>query len=340
MLNILSNIYGFFIDKRNRNFDNKRNSIIEISKPVISVGNISVGGTGKTPFVQMLAAGLQSRGNKPAIIGGGYKRKTKGKLIISDGGFIFSNANECGDEMYLLAKNLNVPVIVHDKKYLAALVADEKFDIDVVIVDDGFQHRKLKRNIDIVIIDNKTIENSKLIPAGVLREPLNNISRANIIALNEDVDNKILMPYLTSNHVVIKVKSVPGKIYDLNSGNEISIEEFENIKKGSLAFSGIANPVRFIDSLTQLDIKIIKHIKYADHHKYSNNDIRKIINQCVNLSINKIITTEKDAVKLDFAKGIFIKNNISCYVLPVRTEIIEGEDSFWNYVMDVLDKSK
>jgi tetraacyldisaccharide 4'-kinase len=302
------------------------------------VGNLSVGGTGKTPFVQMLATALINMGYNPAIVGRGYKRKTKGEIIVSDGEKIMANADEAGDEMLLLAEALGVPVIAHDEKAEGAKSASEKFNIDLVILDDGFQHRQLYRDLDIVLIDKDTVENPYMMPKGRLREPPESLHRADVICLTNQAK---LDEYFTQNidekAIYICVKPILGKAYNLIDSKKTTRSEFRDIQDATIAVSGIAKPERFQQMLENLHINITKHMDFPDHHEYSRSDILNIAETCRKNGIESIVTTEKDAAKLREFKQFFAENEIKCYVFPVSLTITEGKSPFFRKLKQILN---
>ncbi|MDQ1266970.1 MAG: tetraacyldisaccharide 4-kinase, partial [Bacteroidota bacterium] len=212
MLSALSKIYGAAVVWNNKRFDSGSIIPVKCKAPVISIGNISAGGSGKTPFTIMLTKEIIRMGYRPAIVGKGYKRKSRGLKIVSDGIEIFTNPVEAGDEMFMLAERLRVPVIVHDTKAEAALVADNRFKPDVIIIDDGFQHRGLYRDLDIVLLDAASLERPYLLPKGRLREPLSSLNRADIISIPED--GVKLTDEFINNKLIIASSVQPAGIFD------------------------------------------------------------------------------------------------------------------------------
>ncbi|MFA6571289.1 MAG: tetraacyldisaccharide 4'-kinase [Bacteroidota bacterium] len=329
----ISGVFKYFVERNNAKFDKEEIALTKVACPVISVGNLSVGGTGKTPFVIMLAKFLLDSGIKPAIIGKGYKRKSKGELIISDGNTIFSDYQNAGDEMYLVAKSLAVPVVVHNEKYLAAQTAFENFKPDCIIIDDGFQHRRLHRDIDIVLIDKDTAERPFLIPKGRLREPLSSLQRADVVVYTDVFDTSQITKHLKDSCISIRTISKTGDVYSLKDKSTFNPGEADN---NCIAFCGIANPARFNAALFKAGINPKDTICFNDHHNYSQKDISKIINVCKKYSAAYAVTTEKDAVKLSLASEQFEANNIQLAVLPVYTKIIEGEKDFCDYILSCI----
>jgi len=322
LLQTLSKIFGMFVKRRNRLFDSEKPIVTFLGIPVISVGNLSVGGTGKTPFTKMLAQSLLRYGYKPAIIGSGYGRKSKGLVVVSDGDRILSNPVECGDEMFMLAESLNVPILVHNKKYKAGITAIENFDIDCIIIDDGFQHRRLNRDSDILLIDSNVFLKPYLIPYGRLREPLESLRRADIICLmNCEVPSnyKGLFPPKKTFHAETKVL-VPRNL------NIIEEKPYTvPVAKSVIALSAIANPHRFTESLKSKGMNVEKEFFFKDHYYFDEKDIAKVIRCCNENRIEHVLTTEKDAVKLKEFINKFTSSEIFLSVLPIEIEIRNKE---------------
>jgi len=351
LLKLFENIFGSFVERRNNSFDLNKIEQYRGKIPVISIGNISVGGSGKTPFTIELAKLLLESGIHPAVIGRGYKRKSTGGIIVSDGKQILSSAEEAGDEMLLIAQKLNVPVVLHQKKYEAARIVEENFNVDVILLDDGFQHRKLHRNIDIVILDSKTIEKPFLLPRGRLREPLKSILRADIICLYSESDYRNIAGFISNDAAVFYISVKKDGIYYLAKYNPIAcdsefqkenyinvpFEEVLNDKEKKFAtLSSIANPERFFNSIN--DIRFSHSFIFQDHYQYSEKDILKIIKNCKNKDINSLITTEKDAVKLYRFNELFKSNSIFVYVFSIKIDILDFQ-KLTDVVLRTIDKT-
>ncbi len=330
--NLLSRIYGFFVGKRNDNFDSSDN-IVRCNVPVISVGNLSVGGTGKTPFVQMLTKYFLSKGFKPGIVGKGYKRTGKGEVIVGDGINVLVTAAVGGDEMVLLADSLKVPVIAHDSKAQAALSMQEKFDVDLIIVDDGFQHRKLHRDLDIVLIDKDTHDNPELMPVGRLREPVDSLKRADIVCTTGNFElSQIFIGNMKHDAVRIRVKPVQANPYYLGDRIQIKVRESKESPIEVIAFAGIAKPNRFFEMLKEMGYINLDTHPFSDHHNYTESDVKLLIEKCRKQKCNHIATTEKDAAKIIEFNDILKKNNIKCVVFPIALTITDGKIDFFKLI--------
>lgn len=326
MLGVISSLYGRVITRRNRRFDERKNPIVTVTVPVISVGNVSVGGTGKTPMVMYIAELLMSAGYKPAIILRGYRRSTRGLRVVHDGSKIEGTAKEVGDEAMLHASRLGVPVVVAESKVDAAVHAAGFLPCDVIIVDDGFQHRALHRDLDVVLVNRKTLDDQRLLPAGRLREPLTSLERADVVvASGGGITRDELQAYCSPEAIVARMQVTA----DAPSLHEQRL----------LAFAGIANPDRFNDTLKACGVDVVSNIEFRDHHVYGNTDIEKIIASAKSLGVN-VVTTEKDAVKLQPAKELFDAAGIEMHVLPITARITDGFQEFETKVIDTVKDFK
>jgi tetraacyldisaccharide 4'-kinase len=337
MLESLSKFYGYLVERRNRSFDSGSLAIKKVSCPVISVGNISTGGTGKTPFVIMLAEKLIELGYDPAVAGRGYARRKKQLSIISDGKDIYGNVDDAGDEMYMLAKKLNIPVAVNDSKHKAAKILDGGFQPSCIIIDDGFQHRWLHRDLDIVLLDSRTLEKPKLMPSGRLREPVSSLERAGIIAMIGDIKDTRIIENYTQNALIIRADIAYSRVSDLITGKKYDEQGLSEAKKSALACSGIANHEKFHRSLQENGWNISGNISFPDHYRYSKKDVIKIRNKCQKHNTNNLIITEKDAVKLIEFKELFIEYELNCYVFSIEMIIIENKEEFFRKIVSVIN---
>ena len=336
---LISKIYGGVVDSRNQKYDEGKEELTKVNVPVISVGNLTVGGTGKTPFVQMLGKIVLSLNKTPGIIGRGYKRDSKGEILISDGKEILTDAATGGDEMIMLADSLGVPVMAHDDKSKGAKALTDKHNVDAIIIDDGYQHRKLHRDIDIVLVDQDTIENPNLIPEGRLREPLESLHRADVVCLTGNAQPTHDFKQLLKDDVVImRVEPVPGKPYKIRDKSICSNREINYLKKGLIAFAGIAKPERFYSMLDNLRFNIKETASFKDHHKYTDKDLEKLMQLCEEHDVRNVATTEKDAAKIREFKDFLLEKDIHCYIFPIKLKITEGKNPFFEKINTVFFK--
>ena len=285
----------------------------EIKIPVISVGNLSFGGTGKTPVTISLAEKFIDMGYRVAILLRGYKGKfEKRGAMISDGKNILYNWKEASDEAFLIAKNVKkAGVFVGKNRVINALNAME-LGFNLIILDDGFQYRPLYRNIDIVIISS---ENRKL-----LREPISSLKRANILLFYNTIDEKIFKEIKKFNLYVSKFHYLKLGFYDINGNSFYPLDYFKG--KKAIAFCGIANPFRFKKFLEELKIDIKYFVSFPDHYSYPEKSIKRLIEKHAKMKTEVLITTEKDALKLTEYL------NLPIYYLKIKAQLPDDLLSF------------
>ncbi len=337
---MLEALYSALIRTNSYLFDTNRRVINHAEIPVISIGNISTGGSGKTPFTQTIARKLLDIGKRPAIIGRGYKRKSKGEIIVSNGEEIFTDVQSAGDELFLHAITLHAPVIANSNRFQAAETAVKKLHCNVILLDDGFQHRQLHRDLDIVLLDEFTVNQNYLLPKGRLRENFSSLKRADVIGLQEGIDINLIPYSLQSNQFLVTTKTEAGKPYLFNQFTQKNIHSpsSQSVIPGKLiAVSAIAHPDKFEKTLRQSNINAIYHKTFSDHHSYSSKDIIDIVESCNKHSVQAIITTEKDAVKLLSYSSQFERNGIMVYILPITTVITSNEELFDNKITQIIN---
>ncbi len=265
--------------------------------PVISIGNITCGGTGKTPLTIDIAQRLVQAGYKPAVLSRGYKRKSNAPyIVVSDGKSIFCTCEDAGDEPFLIAqKAQGTAVIVGGQRKLTARVAVNKYDCDVIILDDGFQHLALDRDFDIVLLDyNDDIAQDALLPAGRLREPPGALGRSQCVLITK-------VPAAADE---TKLQKLGEFIHRYSPHSTIGLIHFVTQivspipGRSALAFCGIARPQAFFESLNSLDIRLVGRHIFPDHHWYRRADIAALAKEARELNADFLITTEKDLVKL------------------------------------------
>ena len=296
----ISWFYGCIIYVRNQFYNWGLIKTISFNKPIISIGNITSGGTGKTPLVIYFAKLLLKIGKKPGIISRGYGRKSQGLQIIHDGKISLSDVNISGDEPYLMARVLEkVPVVVCEDRSKGVRHLLKYYSVDVIIMDDGFQHRKVNRDLDIISVSaNNKVVDYKLLPWGNLRESLKNIKRADLVIYTKT--NNYKTPAITSKiQPFIKTKPIKSSIvsvlmkYD-TSGCHNSLPP----NKPMFAFCGIAEPNSFIKTALELGLNIEDRKFFRDHQDYTKAVIRKLSEQIRIGTRTHVVTTEKDLVKL------------------------------------------
>jgi tetraacyldisaccharide 4'-kinase len=311
---------------------------------VISIGNLTVGGSGKTPLTIWLAKQFLTHNTKVAILTRGYGRKgSKRRILLYARSDIVGDPEVFGDEPLLIASTLqSVPVVVGRDRYQAGRLALEQFGIDVCILDDGFQHLKLDRTIDIVLIaQGQDLSRSSLLPRGILREPLRALKRADIIILTEQgvgesgygesgygVDKEELWLRRWNSKVPIFHASLePDYIYHISHNTPVSLHDLKG--KTILAFCGIARPERFFKTLEKLGIAISCCEIFPDHHRYTSRDLALLREHLY--SLDYAITTEKDAVKLRHYGWTEAK----LLVLTVSM-VVHEQEAFWTTLQQGL----
>lgn len=313
LLKFCSYFYGAGSALKNFLYDKKIIKPMKVNAYVISVGNMTTGGVGKTPVVSEIAKYLVNAGKKVAIVSRGYGGRLSNRKInmISDGSRIYFDALQAGDEPYWLAENTPVCYVFTSKnRYMAAKYAVDKFGVEVIVLDDGFQHRKLHRDLDIVLMDSvKGFGNENLLPAGPLREGPEALER---------IDKLVVVSKSTKHDIAQKVARIMQKRLKIpTSVCQTEPDYVYNIKTGQRLMEGltvtamcaIGQPQQFYDFLS--DYQVVNKVTFDDHHQYTPIDIIDIT--------GSIITTEKDAVKL----ARFDRDNI--YALRLKT-VVNVED--------------
>jgi len=293
---------------------------------VISVGNITLGGTGKTPLVITLAREMLKRGITVGILSRGYKgaRERKGG-VVSDGTQIHLTPAEAGDEPFMLARQLsNVPVLVGKKRYTMGIYAHERFGMDVLILDDGYQHLAIKRDLDIVLIDaRRGFGNGRLFPRGPLREPLRCLGRASMLILTKEgsSQNRAAIEGILHHHApaapLYHSRYKPAFLREAATGKRVSLQAV--CGKRVFAFAGIADPAYFVYLLRELGVDVVKEIHFPDHYNYELADVSMLRERGKAADLS--ITTEKDFVKLQRLPLA----DIPLYILGIEQEIVEAQ---------------
>jgi len=300
--------------------------------PVISVGNLTVGGTGKTSFVQLLARRLRERGIIPCVLLRGYKAPLKGRkvLMVSNGIKILAPPPWAGDEAYLLAKTLpGIPVVVGVDRYTTGTAVLPLLSPDLFLLDDGFQHLQLHRDLDIVLFDaHNPFGYGRLLPRGLLREPPSALKRAGLFGITlpaETFDPEPLKAWLRQHYpptpVVVLIRR-PRTLLRLPGGEEVGLSAISGEKV--LAFSGIGDPASFEGLLRALGAEVVDHRRFPDHHPYRAADLEGLSLALDRAGVEVLVTTEKDAVRLE---GLPWSVGRPLFALRVDLEVVEGEEA-------------
>ena len=319
---------------------------------VISIGNIVAGGTGKTPMTIFLANYLQSKGYKVTVVTRGYKGEfeQKGGIVCDDQNNL-STQKEAGDESYMMAQLLQLPILAGKNRYESCISAIKKFSPDIIILDDAFQHLALKRDLDLLLINSENpFGNSYLLPRGFLREPLTAVQRCDAVIYTHSDSNT---PSNTTTNTIADI--IPASINTFKSNHtpyikKLDTEKFvlplsnkkeacENNIQGKIAllFSGIANNSNFRSGCKKMGFKIKQHIEFADHYQYSKQDIDKIKSIFKQGSVDFIVTTLKDYVKISDC----FSDKYPVMVLDVKIEFnAENRQKFDFFLKNKLKQKK
>ncbi len=308
----ISFIYGFCIRIRSILYDIRILSRKTLPCFVISIGNIAVGGTGKTPMTVYISKLIKKMGKRVVVVSRGYKGRYSGdSLVVSDGETIFCRVEDCGDEPYMMAEKRIFPVVVGKNRFKAGREAIDMFKPDVIVLDDGFQHLKLERDLDLLLFDYMNpLGNNMLLPAGRLRETCQmSKQRVNALIFTRSPDSgeksgksrelteqypgtpwfrTFHRPYIASRQIN-------------RERSKESTTELPGLKgKRAVAFSGIAKNAFFYLTLKNLGINVLEHIEFQDHYRYKNEDIIQINRKAEKKNAEIILTTEKDWIKFDY----------------------------------------
>jgi len=305
---LLSGLYAAIIWLRNAGYDLGLFKITSISTPVISVGNITVGGSGKTVLIQALIEHFSDHNLQSAVLSRGFGRQSKGLVLVADKKGILAGPDKAGDEPFMIAKNYpGTPVVVSENRILGAHYLESKLAPDVILLDDGFQHRKLDRNLDIVIVDSPDLREEKLLPRGRLREPRGNIKRADVILFSKAGER----PNPDANlHFELSSECK-------NMGGEtIGLDELE----GPLGvFAGIGNPHYFFEQIAKRLPAVQSFLSFPDHTRYGAPELQQIRES----KCKTWVTTQKDMVKLP-PEFCHEHNVFSCSVKTLIPDVLRG----------------
>ena len=324
---------------------------------VISVGNLTVGGTGKTPVVEVFARNLQQQGRKVAILSRGYKsrelpflekmvqRITTGKIetpprVVSDGKRLLLDSDTAGDEPYMLASNLpDVAVVVDKDRVKAGKYAIKELGCDTLILDDGFQYLKLGHRLDIALVDQTNpFGGGHLLPRGLLREPMRNIKRAGFIFITKCAEGgapelKEQLRRLNPVAEISECRHAPKFLKDVFGS---TTHDFSWLKGRKIAaVSGIAVPESFENALRSFGAEIVYTRRFTDHHRFTQQEIINTINWSIKRGAEAILTTEKDAVRFPFVD----RRDIPVIFMRVQIEMLSGEEEFMDWISRICFKN-
>lgn len=307
----LSILFGAAVGARNALYSRGVLPSRRLERPVVSVGNLSVGGSGKTPFVLLLGELLKQRGIAFDVLSRGYGRRTRGVAVVDPGGA----SRDFGDEPLLLARKLQVPVIVGEERFAAGRMAEECFSSRLHLLDDGFQHRALARDFDIVLVTPEDTHD-RLLPAGRLREPVSALARADAVVLTSGA---------TSDAFPLEGKLV-WRAHRTVAPCDLPAHP--------LAFCAIACPQHFFVQLRNAGVDLAGEASFRDHHQYTEQDVRELIAAAARAEADGFITTEKDAVNL----GGYFSALKPLAVVPVKMELADAQGALGTILATVTER--
>ena len=343
---LLSGLYRLGVRGRLRWFESRLGSVHALGCLVVSVGNLTVGGTGKTPVVELFARELTKRGRKVAVLSRGYKsqpapfpqdlldkfrplERRHPPRVVSDGRSLLLDSEMAGDEPFMLASNLkDVLVLVDKDRVKSGLYAIRKFGCDTLLLDDGLQFLRLKERLDIVLVDCEApFANRHLLPRGLLREPPEELRRANIIFITKcdgrDLSDLYAEMRRYNGHAeFVECAHRPLHLEEIFTHEIRPLADLKEMRVGTI--SGIARPESFEGGLKKLGVELIYSRRYADHHRFSEGEIAKMFERTKARGARAVITTEKDSVRFPRLG----KRPLPVYFLRVEIEIIRGHDAF------------
>jgi tetraacyldisaccharide 4'-kinase len=303
--------------------------------PVVSIGNLTIGGTGKTPAVELAVRTLCELGHRPGVVSRGYRRKSGGIQVVADSAAIRLDPRDAGDEPFLLARRLpGVPVVVGSNRYAAARLAVERFGVTAIVLDDGFQHRTLGKNLEIVMARaRRPWGNGRLLPGGPMREPLDALARAHLVVGTgadgpEDlVDIEASVRRYAPRCPVAGARYVPVECWEASRLAPVPLATLAGRRLA--AFAGIASPTGFAGTLDALGVAVPWLTAFGDHHWYSRADLVALERRAAAAGADGLVTTEKDWVRLRTLPS----PARPLYVVSIRLELIAGETD-WRRVFE------
>jgi tetraacyldisaccharide 4'-kinase len=353
LLHALSKVFAAAIKTRRSLYNLRILRDTTLGVQVIAVGNLTVGGTGKTPVVEKFARELRDQGRNVAILSRGYRSKppplhawllnklflrtdTTPPRVVSDGKSLLLDSEMAGDEPYMLASNLKDVVVLVDKdRVKSGRYAIEKFGCDTLLLDDGYQYWKLRgRRLDIVLVDRQQpFGTGRLLPRGTLREPPSHLARASTIFITKSdgntADLRRRLAELNPAAGIIECVHHPLYLEDVFTGQRFGLDSLKGRKLASL--SGIAQPESFEQSLVQLGAKLVYAKRFADHHRFTQQEVLNTINRAKKRQAEIIVTTQKDAVR--FPK--IDRRDLPVYFMRVEIKILHGADDFQDCVRKI-----
>ncbi|MFB0521960.1 MAG: tetraacyldisaccharide 4'-kinase [Desulfatiglandales bacterium] len=341
-LRIISFLYGLAIQLRLIAYRFGLLGTKSLPAFVVSIGNITTGGTGKTPFVALLAEWAGENGFKAAILSRGYKGKgSHDALVVSDGKTVLASVDDAGDEPFLLARKLSsIPVLISKNRHRIGSLALRRFGAELLLLDDGYQHLSLKRDLNILLLDAKRqFGNGSLLPLGPLREPYKQIERADIIVITKCTGEHPpdgLVDFLKKNFPrkpIFRSGHFPDQIIFplVGKAHPPGILSGKNV----VAFAGLAYPDDFLEMVRGLGAHIIQFYSFSDHHSFSKDEIKELVSWKRRSDVDFLLTTEKDWVRIDGKTG----DDLDIAFLTIRARFISDSDTFFDILRERILRS-
>jgi tetraacyldisaccharide 4'-kinase len=337
----LSVAYGTGVRLRNRLYQQGILKSSDIAAPVISIGNLTSGGTGKTPLVAFVAGQLAAVGQQVCVLTRGYRRQSAGRVVVSDCEQVLADVKTAGDEALLLAEKLQgqAAVIADKNRVAAARWAIENLQSNTFILDDAFQHQQIRRDLNILTVDaTNAWGNRRILPAGILREPISELSRADCVVITranqsahvDQLRNEINQ--LSPGTRIFTSQMQVSAVRPLKPAGD-SFEPLMNQAPPVAAFCGIGNPSSFFSLIHLRGLTLCHTHAFADHHNYLQSDIDRFVKDAIARGAEAIVTTAKDAVKI-----ATLELAIPCYVIDIAIEI-HAREHFLRYLAVAIDRA-
>jgi tetraacyldisaccharide 4'-kinase len=333
----LSAVYGLGVRIRNALYRRGIRKTYDVEVPVISVGNLTTGGTGKTPLVELLASRMAEKGLRVCVVTRGYGRHSTGRVVVADNGIVLADVNEAGDEPFMLAENLRgrAAVVCDKNRVTAARWAIETLGSQIIILDDAFQHQQIQRTVNLAVIDaTDAFGNGRLLPAGRLRDPLTELRRADCVVITRANESEY------AERLRAQIEEIAGPIPIFTSNIKLAgvrpLDQTRSAKgvtdrQVSIAsFCGIGNPNSFATLLRREGFDVVYSREFRDHHRYSQSDILQLAREASARGAQALITTTKDAVKLSS-----LAFELPCYVVDASIQIEEPE-AFFRFIDQMI----
>lgn len=332
-------LYTLVVIGRNKAFDWGFIRSEQVGVPVISIGNMTMGGTGKTPLVEYIVGRCLAKGKRVAIVSRGYKRRSKGVVVVSDGRTVLADARQGGDEPVQMARKFpQAVVVVGERRVEAAKVAAQRFGAEVVVLDDGFQHRYLRRSLDVVVLDStRDVTVEPMVPAGARREPLSGLCRAGIVALSKVGANSYSIDWTAKlnpwySGPIVRYQYKTEKVFQASDHSSLPIEHLRT--KPALVFSGIGHHQGFIDQLENDGVTINADLQFPDHYSYVARDGKALAEKMDQSGSEVCITTEKDMMRL-MANPELVETFLNVhqvYYTRISVDIVSEKDTFLSMI--------